>query len=57
MYNDIKTKLKKMWNDDPFATLFVTGILLGGTAKVLNAVTARKNAHTWEREVDRRRMK
>jgi hypothetical protein len=48
------TKLKEQVEDNPlFALGAVAGILAGG-AKLMNALTARKNAKTWSKEVNRR---
>jgi hypothetical protein len=49
-------KLKMAFEQNPLQVIFVAGIAAGGAAKLLNAMTSAKNAKTWEKEVDRRRM-
>lgn len=48
------TRLKEQVEDNPLVALGIGAALLGGVAKILNANTARKNARTWKKEVDRR---
>jgi hypothetical protein len=54
--NDFKIKIKQAWNENPLAVIAVgTGAAIA-VVKVLEANTARKNAKTWEMEVQRRAM-
>lgn len=52
-----KEQLKAAWDQNPLQFIAVTGLALGGAAKLLGAVTDARNARTWKKEVDRRRMK
>ena len=49
--------LKRQAEDNPLLALGVGAALLTAVTKLINANTERNNAKTWEREVDRRRMK
>lgn len=48
------TRLKEQIETNPLAAAGVAAGLLAGASKLLNAVTARKNAKTWSKEVNRR---
>lgn len=48
------TNLKKQVEENPLIAAGIGVGLLTGAAKILNAVTASKNAKTWRREVKRR---
>lgn len=48
------TKLKEQVEDNPMLAAGVAAALLTGVSKLLNANTARQNAKTWKKEVNRR---
>jgi len=48
------TKLKHQVEENPLLAAGVAAGLLTGASKLLNAVTAHKNAKTWKKEVNRR---
>jgi hypothetical protein len=48
------TNLKRQIEDQPLVAAGIGSSILYGGAKLLNALTARKNAKTWSREVKRR---
>jgi len=48
------TNLKHQVEEQPLVAAGIGAALLAGAAKVLNAVTASRNAKTWRKEVDRR---
>lgn len=52
----LKEQIKKAWDQNPLQVIAVTGIAMGGAAKLLGAVTDARNARTWKKEVERRRM-
>jgi len=51
-----KEQLKRAWDNNPLQVIAVAGIAAGGFAKLLGAITDARNARTWKKEVDRRRM-
>jgi hypothetical protein len=44
----MRFELKKAWSENPLGVLAVAGVCVSGTAKLLNALT-------WRKEVNRRR--
>ncbi len=48
------TNLQRQIQENPLMAAGVGAALLSGATKLLNATTARKNAKTWRKEVDRR---
>lgn len=48
------TKLKTQVEDNPLLAMGIGAALLTGASKLLNAFTARQNAKTWKKEVNRR---
>ena len=55
-FDKTKDQIKNAWDSNPLQVIALTGIALGGAAKLLGAVTDARNARTWKKEVDRRRM-
>lgn len=53
-FNFDTTNLKTQVEQNPFIAAGLGAALLSGATKLLNANTARKNAKTWSKEVDRR---
>jgi hypothetical protein len=53
----IKEQAKKAWDQNPLGVIAATGMVMTGAAKLLGSVTDARNARTWKKEVDRRRMK
>lgn len=52
--NDVKTKLSKLWDENP-VLMIVLGIATANAgAKVMHANSERKYAKSWNREVRRR---
>lgn len=49
-------KIKQTWDENPLAVIFVATLAATAAAKLLDASTARSNARTWAKEVDRRTM-
>lgn len=50
-------KIKQAWDENPIGTIIVAAFAATAAAKLLDASTARANARTWSREVDRRSRK
>ena len=48
------SKLKEQAEDQPLLAAAAAAALLTGVSKLLNANTARQNAKTWKKEVNRR---
>lgn len=48
------TNLKNQIQDQPLVAAGIGAALLSGGAKLLNSVTASRNAKTWRKEVNRR---
>lgn len=48
------TNLKRQIEENPLMAAGVGAALLTGASKLLNSVTAHKNAKTWKKEVNRR---
>jgi hypothetical protein len=48
------TKLKEQVEDNPLVAAGIAVMALTGVTKLMNANTARKNAHTYAKEVNRR---
>lgn len=55
--NNAWNKLKDAWNENPLAVIAAAGIAATAVAKLMQASTEARNARTWKKEVDRRRMK
>ncbi len=53
----IKDQFKKAWDSNPLGVIAAAGMAMTGAAKLLGAVTDARNARTWKKEVERRRMK
>lgn len=51
------TNLKRQIEEQPLIAAGVGAAVLSGAARLLNAVTANKNARTWAKEVARRTKK
>lgn len=51
------TNLKRQIEENPLLAMGVGAAFLTAGSKFLNSVTARQNAKTWKREVDRRTKK
>lgn len=49
--------LKKQVEENPLAAAAIGAALLTGVSKLMNANTARRNSHTWSKEVGRRTSK
>lgn len=47
-------KLKEQVEDQPLIAAGIAVAALSGVTKLMNALTARKNASTWSKEVKRR---
>jgi hypothetical protein len=54
--NKALDKIKQAWDENPLAVIFVATLAATAAAKLLDASTARSNARTWAKEVDRRTM-
>lgn len=52
-----KDKLKQAWDENPLAVIAVASGAVLATAKLLDSVTASKNARSWKKEVERRSRK
>lgn len=48
------TNLKHQIEQNPLMAAGIGAAVLTGSSKLLNSLTARKNAKTWKKEVDRR---
>lgn len=49
-------KIKQAWRDQPLQVIALGGIVATAAAKILSASTEARNAKTWRKEVERRRM-
>lgn len=49
-------RLKATFEQYPLETIAISAAALTAAAKIMQANTERKNAKTWAKEVDRRRM-
>lgn len=56
-WNDVKTRVKKAFDDNPILFIGVSAGAIQATAKLIQANTERKNAKTWRHEVKRRERK
>jgi hypothetical protein len=52
--HNAKDKLKQAWDENPLAVIAVAAVAATAAAKLLDSVTATKNARAWKKEVDRR---
>lgn len=52
--DDIKSKLKRAWDENPVLVVAIAATSLSGVSKLMNANSARKNAQSWKQEVKRR---
>ncbi len=52
-----KAKLRQAWEEAPLQTALVGALVVQVGVKLLHELTEARKAHTWSREVDRRRMK
>lgn len=50
-------KLKKTWEENPQQVIALACFAALATAKLLDATTKARNAHTWKQEVNRRSLK
>lgn len=55
--NNAWNRIKQAWNDNPLAVIGVGAFAATAAAKILHEVTEARNSKTWQKEVERRRMK
>lgn len=54
--DNTKAQLKRAWEENPIQVILAAGVAMTASAKLLGAVTDARNARTWKKEVERRRM-